>query len=1595
MGRGERQYDIIAVSLQDAPGDSQPKASWLKSATGAINPKHAKSKSGVAALTNPEHVYVKAIVEHLGKDYALLVDSSLIQMRLVVLVLESHIRHITDLEQNIIPCSSAAPKGIAAKKSAGAVLGDKGALAAKFLMHGTSLCFVGTHLPTSAVGSSSLPAATVKAKAIDKLNRDCEAIMGVPLGNQKLDVGQFHHTFWFGDLNYKLDLSLQDGAKQPDQAKHFEEVCKLIDNRQWDKLSRADQLADQMSKRKVFHEWEEEEKDFPPTFKIAEGGGYDPSRIPSWNDRVLWHSLPGTAEAVECMSYSSVEGMDVGDHRPVMASFQLQLRPTISLLTPADPAPPLPSAEGVSENVVLADTSSSGSLKAQLAGQAQMCVLQMSGMRCTIPRAGEGVPTLQEPYLMIMSDPPALLGAKTTKRPPRSGSGTVSKDATGGSTCAWDSLPKLVARVGTPQELASCHLHLAMYDSKKGASTGAFSIKSKKTEDEDRYIGHVSISLDSFGTVDMGPADTSDHPSFSFEADVLRLGKPAGTITGVLTMVAGHTALPSMSQRVAAGAKSAKELPGKTPPKKSFEADEGDRQSGYGSPLEDLIDPLVDMTRVSEVISDTAEDAIDIVKDIREKAVEQIKGGLSKMIGGGKSGDAESMIGGGKSGDAESTPSNMPTAGTSLRERAAASSSEGLLVDARLPHFELNKKEWLISVVAALSFDDAMRLKSLYSDHGSASTTNLDLRVQQCGADASGRCYGSIRGQPGCVLTAGTNTAASERGVPLQSTREEGAARGVQSFGLGDTILHLASRNDKRRSVLALLAVGADPRSLNREGRPPRTVSATIECRLEFVHHHKPDASVRQREMHGLQPRVPHADEHHYCAPLSAQNMSAAPASAAPVSAAQLFKKPAAKPTEASEQAEPVEPAGEEMPTIQVEVTLKRHPEKGLGLILDHDGDGEVEILVGDLVEGSPAFECGKIELDDELIAVNGTKVYGMKFAKVLELLAPDEVDLVFERELMGEASFEEVDNKAVKRRGSNANLALKDIAEAELLPEGEMRSSGRLLKKGHGKGGMGKLRKKKGWKMRYFVIDKGNRHLDEPPTFKYYKPAGSNKKLGAIPIKGCTVEAVEESKHEFHFIIRREEEEAKKKPKKAKGEGYKEYQFRAASKLLCEQWVAAIKDAVDTYDPAEGPSTPTIGGIFGSRRLEVGKKEGEGKEGKEEEEEKEGKEEGESEEGESEEAKQLRELKEKTEKKAKGLGLKFGGAKKTKEEQKIEKEEAKQKKEEEKKAKEEQKKAKEDTVKAKKEEAKRVKEEAKKAKEDKKVEERAKKEGETKAKKEGEDVEEEVLTTQVEVTLKRHPEKGLGLILDHDGDGEVEILVGDLVEGSPAFECGKIEVDDELIAVNGTKVYGMKFAKVLELLAPDEVHLVLEREADPDSAEGGEVDSASKRRGLQRRTSNADVKAELMMEGSLLTKARGKIRRNWKRRYFILDIKAGKLKHYHSKKSQEKGKVKKSGELELKGCEVSHLKGSKHENHFQVMRPRQEGDEGDDDDDEGVEGMKVLTQLRADDYDSMTDWMSDINKAIEMQEVAQGGEDLDLDLDLDLGAEQVDDEAL
>ena len=148
----------------------------------------------------------------------------------------------------------------------------------------------------------------------------------------RLDLSnRFGHLFFFGDLNYRIELKR-------------EEVLSLTRDRRYSELARYDQLKHQIKSGDAFAGFTEGEIGFAPTFKHVPGEGVDAGdlqdpatvaggrpyekkkmRVPSWCDRVLWRSWPGKADGLRLLKYASAPALASSDHTPVSALFELDI----------------------------------------------------------------------------------------------------------------------------------------------------------------------------------------------------------------------------------------------------------------------------------------------------------------------------------------------------------------------------------------------------------------------------------------------------------------------------------------------------------------------------------------------------------------------------------------------------------------------------------------------------------------------------------------------------------------------------------------------------------------------------------------------------------------------------------------------------------------------------------------------------------------------------------------------------------------------------------------------------------------------------------------------------------------------------------------------------------------------------------------------------------------------------------------------------------------------------------------------------------------------------------------------------------------------
>uniref|UniRef100_A0AAY5F3P0 phosphatidylinositol-3,4,5-trisphosphate 5-phosphatase n=1 Tax=Electrophorus electricus TaxID=8005 RepID=A0AAY5F3P0_ELEEL len=240
-----------------------------------------------------------ALRDYTELDYKPVAVQTLWNIKIVVLVKPEHENRISHVGM------SSVKTGIAN------TLGNKGAVGVSFMFNGTSFGFVNCHL-------------TSGNEKIHRRNQNyLDILRQLSLGDKQLssfDISlRFTHLFWFGDLNYRLDMDIQ-------------EILNYINRKEFEPLLKVDQLNLEREKNKVFLRFAEEEMTYPPTYRY-ERGSRDTyvwqkqkatgmrTNVPSWCDRILWKSYPETH--IVCNSYGCTDDVVTSDHSPVFATFEV------------------------------------------------------------------------------------------------------------------------------------------------------------------------------------------------------------------------------------------------------------------------------------------------------------------------------------------------------------------------------------------------------------------------------------------------------------------------------------------------------------------------------------------------------------------------------------------------------------------------------------------------------------------------------------------------------------------------------------------------------------------------------------------------------------------------------------------------------------------------------------------------------------------------------------------------------------------------------------------------------------------------------------------------------------------------------------------------------------------------------------------------------------------------------------------------------------------------------------------------------------------------------------------------------------------------
>nr|XP_043633227.1 type I inositol polyphosphate 5-phosphatase 2-like [Erigeron canadensis] len=189
-------------------------------------------------------------------------------------------------------------------------MGNKGSISVSMSLYQTRLCFVCCHLTS---GHKEGDDERRNSDAVEILRRTRFSSVLDP--DQPQTIPSHDRIFWFGDLNYRINMADAD-------------VRKLIALKQWNKLLCNDQLWKELGNGGVFEGWKEGLVDFPPTYKyefnsdrhageFAKEG--EKKRAPAWCDRILW-----LGKGIKQLFYNRVD-LRLSDHRPVSSVFLVKV----------------------------------------------------------------------------------------------------------------------------------------------------------------------------------------------------------------------------------------------------------------------------------------------------------------------------------------------------------------------------------------------------------------------------------------------------------------------------------------------------------------------------------------------------------------------------------------------------------------------------------------------------------------------------------------------------------------------------------------------------------------------------------------------------------------------------------------------------------------------------------------------------------------------------------------------------------------------------------------------------------------------------------------------------------------------------------------------------------------------------------------------------------------------------------------------------------------------------------------------------------------------------------------------------------------------
>ncbi|GAA6061584.1 hypothetical protein JCM10212_004334 [Sporobolomyces blumeae] len=251
-----------------------------------------------------------ALLAHFGRNYELVHEEKLIGLYTAVFARKDVKKRLRDVEGNGI------------KTGFSASWGNKGSVLLRLVIDDTSICLVNSHLAagTTAPGRRERDLIEIFDSGPKFTRPESGTKRAYVGGGDGTQISDNEIIIFSGDLNFRIDLprrqvlaALASGSSTTiDDLLQHDELVVLRETSPSFRLRKAKEAAIR----------------FPPTYKYDHGStAYDTSpkqRTPSWCDRILWRSQL-REESVKCLAYGRYEA-DVSDHRPISATFEVQVK---------------------------------------------------------------------------------------------------------------------------------------------------------------------------------------------------------------------------------------------------------------------------------------------------------------------------------------------------------------------------------------------------------------------------------------------------------------------------------------------------------------------------------------------------------------------------------------------------------------------------------------------------------------------------------------------------------------------------------------------------------------------------------------------------------------------------------------------------------------------------------------------------------------------------------------------------------------------------------------------------------------------------------------------------------------------------------------------------------------------------------------------------------------------------------------------------------------------------------------------------------------------------------------------------------------------